>query len=206
MCIRDSQETAFINLIDIWGNKVPDNFWSTGTKQIVHKTIPLYINSPKESIIFIDEPENSLYPDIQTKIVDHYTRLGENCQFFFATHSPLVASCFEPWEVVELKFDEEGKIYRDKYFSGENHVDNYFIDPRYLRWDSILTKVFDLTVEGNVEHRAKKLMEFSMVKNKIKQLKEKGELKDPTPETKKLIKDYKRLGELIDWQAENSTN
>ncbi|MFK8005466.1 MAG: AAA family ATPase [Saprospiraceae bacterium] len=200
--LENLEESNFINLIDSNNNIVPDQAWSTGTKQILHKTLPIYINSPKKSIIFIDEPENSLYPDIQTKIIEHYTRLGEDCQFFFATHSPLIASNFEPWEIVELKFNEKGKIYRDKYYSGEDHVDNYFIDPRYLRWDSILTEVFDLEVEGNVEWRSKKLLEFSVLKGKLKKIKEKGELKNPSPEVKELIKKYKKAGELLAWKGD----
>ncbi len=195
------EETKYINLIDKDNNIVPNKVWSTGTKQIIYRTIPLYITKPEESIVFIDEPENSLYPDIQTKIVDHYTRLGKDCQFFFATHSPLIASSFEPWEVVELKFNDKGKVYRDKYYAGENHIDNYFIDPRYLRWDSILTKVFDLEVEGNVEFRSKKLTEFSILKNKLQKLKDNNQLKDPTPETKNLIEEYKKIGKLLDWKS-----
>jgi len=47
-----------------------------------------------------------------------------------------------------LKFNNEGTVYQEKYYKGERHVDNYFIDPRYLRWDVILMRVFDLAVEG----------------------------------------------------------
>jgi predicted ATPase len=203
--LENLEESNFINLIDSNNNIVPDQAWSTGTKQILHKTLPIYLNSPIKSIIFIDEPENSLYPDIQTKIVEHYTRLGEDCQFFFATHSPIIASSFEPWEIVELKFDDNGKIYRDLYYKGEDHVDNYFLDPRYLRWDSILTEVFDLEVNGNVEFRSQKILEFSILKNKLQKIKNEDGLKNPSEETKKLIEQFKKVSQLIDWRAENNS-
>jgi len=90
---------------------------STGTKQVILTAIPLYSLKPQNSIIIFDEPERSLYPDIQKDIIPFYTSFGldkngneTNCQFFFATHSPIVASCFEPWEVIELKYKETCKL------------------------------------------------------------------------------------------------
>ncbi|KIM02965.1 MAG: hypothetical protein KU28_11715, partial [Sulfurovum sp. PC08-66] len=41
---------------------------STGTKNLIATFIPLKIHNPKDSIILIDEPENSFYPDIQRKL------------------------------------------------------------------------------------------------------------------------------------------
>ena len=97
------------------------------------------------TVILIDEPERYLYPDIQNEIIDYYTNLAPKTQFFFATHSPIIASSFEPWEIIELKFDyKKGIVFQEKYYEGERHIDNYFINPQYLRWDSILTKVFDI--------------------------------------------------------------
>ena len=57
-----------------------------------------------------DEVENSLFPDIQRIIIDHYTKLAPNNQFFYATHSPIIASSFEPCERFILYFDNEGNV------------------------------------------------------------------------------------------------
>jgi predicted ATPase len=73
---------------------------------------PLFQLDTTDTIILVDEPERSLYPDIQTEIIDYYTELAPNAQFFFATHSPLIASTFEPWEIVELKFNEQGTPFK----------------------------------------------------------------------------------------------
>jgi AAA15 family ATPase/GTPase len=134
-----------------------------------------------KTIILIDEPEHSLYPDIQQEIIGYYTQLAPKAQFFFATHSPIIASSFEPWEIVELKFDyEKGIVYHEKYFEGERHMDNYFINPQYLMWDSILTKVFDLKERGN----------------------EKRIEKEPSKAKKtEIYKKYKKLSELLDWET-----
>jgi hypothetical protein len=136
----------------------------------------------------IDEPENSFYPDIQKELVDLYMQVGNNNQLIVATHSPIIASCFEPWEVVELKFDDNNQIYREKYYEGENHIDNYTIDPRVLTWTGILTDVFDLKEDSNFTFREKMLMEYATLKATIKALNNKDEKEQMFIKLQKLSK------------------
>jgi predicted ATPase len=179
---------------------IPLQNWSSGIKNIISRTIPLYTHKFENAIICIDEPETSLYPDIQRKIIDIYTELAPNNQFFFATHSPIIASSFEPWEIVELKFDKDGYVYRDQYWEGENHVDNYKYDPRYLRWDAILQNIFDLENDGSDE-RKEMLQDFANLDNKLKERKKKGEkLSKEDPEVKELMEMGKKLG----WDTKQS--
>ncbi len=189
-----AEDLQFIKMETIDGKEVPYNIWSTGTKQVVLTAIPIYKLNTEHAIILIDEPERSLYPDVQKEIVDYYTSLAPNAQFFFATHSPVIASSFEPWEIVELKFDyDKGLVFQEKYYDGERHVDNYFINPQYLRWDSILTKIFDIKERGN-EKRIEKLMELSSIGKQIE--------KEKNPEKKtEIYKEYKKLAELLDWEV-----
>lgn len=83
---------------------------STGTKQTLLTAIVLYLLETKNKTILFDEPENSLFPDIQRTLINYYTELAPEAQFFFATHSPLIASQFEPCERFILSFDEKGNI------------------------------------------------------------------------------------------------
>ena len=159
---------------------------STGTKNLISTFIPLKIYSPKDSIILIDEPENSFYPDIQKELIELYTQVGTNNQLIVATHSPIVASSFEPWEVVELKFDENNQIYRELYYKDENHIDNYFLDPRMLTWTSILTNIFDMKENSNFSFREEKLMEYGALKATIKNTTDKEEKKQKFQELQKL--------------------
>lgn len=189
------------------GITIPYESLSTGTKQIIFTAFPIYQLLEDDSIVLMDEPETSLYPDIQREIIPYYTSFDKNktSQFFFATHSPIIASAFEPWEIVELKFDEKGKVYRDKYYEGENHVDNYKIDPRYLRWDDILTKVFDLEDDSNAEFRTKKLTEYAALKDKIKAWREEGKLENPTKDIKDKVAEFERMYDLLtgNWAVTN---
>lgn len=70
----------------------------------------MYELNTKNSIILIDEPERSLYPDIQMDLMDHYQNLAPDAQFIVATHSPFIAASFEADERFILYFDEEGKV------------------------------------------------------------------------------------------------
>ena len=161
---------------------------STGTKNLLSTFIPLKSYNPKDSIILIDEPENSFYPDIQRELTDLYMNVGENNQLIMATHSPLIASSFEPWEVVELKFDKNNQIYREKYYEGENHIDNYTLDPRMLTWTGILTDIFDLKEDSNFTEREKKLMEYATLKAEIKAMDNIDEKEEAFKELKKISK------------------
>jgi ABC-type lipoprotein export system ATPase subunit len=198
------EDIGTIKIETLQGQEVPFYSWSTGTKQLITRVLPLYAMRPKNYLLLFDEPEQSLYPDIQTEIIDVLTnpKLSTDCQFFFATHSPLIASCFEPWEIVELKFNPGGSVYRELYYDVEkgNHVDNYTIDPRYLRWDSILTRLFDLDKDSN-EARTRKLMELATLRSKL----QKANGKLPSEEKQKLQAQFEKLAELLDWEydAEN---
>lgn len=83
---------------------------STGTKQLLLTALPLFKLDTKDSIILIDEPERSLYPDMQMDLMEYYQTLAPEAQFIVATHSPFIAASFEPDERFILYFDEEGKV------------------------------------------------------------------------------------------------
>lgn len=195
--IKTKDDIGFIKVEDYKKNEIPNGLWSTGTKQVILSALPLYLLKPKQTIILFDEPERSLYPDLQRTIVDYYTSLADDCQFFYATHSPIIASSFDPWEIVELKFNEEGKIYREVYYEGENHIDNYKWNPKLMRWDDILQRVFDLQDDGSPLRR-EKLNELATYNVKYRKLDKKGEL--DKPEAKEIIKNIEKLSkELSSW-------
>ena len=196
---KSADDLKFIKIHQKNGDEIPNNYWSTGTKQLILTATPLLKLNTDKSIILIDEPERSFYPDIQQEIINFYTELAPKAQFFIATHSPIIASSFEPWEIVEFKFDNNGELFQDLYYKGERHVDNYFIQPQYLRWDSILSKIFDLEHDGN-SARKEKLLELSEIGLKLNKLKEQ---KTSNPdEVKKMWNEYKELAELLDWKIE----
>ena len=194
---KTKDDIGFIKIEDYNENEIPHGLWSTGTKQVILSALPLYLLKPKHTVILFDEPERSLYPDLQRTIVDYYSSLATDCQFFYSTHSPIIASSFEPWEIVELKFNETGKIYREVYFEGENYVDNYKWNPKFMRWDDILQRVFDMENDGSPA-RKEKLDELATLNVKYKKLAKKGE--ENSPNALEIIKKIEKLSkELSKW-------
>ncbi|RYU97089.1 AAA family ATPase [Emticicia agri] len=194
---KTKEDIGFIKIEDFTNNEIPHGLWSTGTKQVVLSALPLYLLKPKHTVILFDEPERSLYPDLQRTIIDYYSTLTEDCQFFYSTHSPIIASSFEPWEIVELKFNSDGKVYRELYYEGENHVDNYKWNPKYMRWDDILQRIFDLEDDGSPERKTK-LNELATLNVKYNKLKKQG--KEQEPETLEIIEAISKLSkELSKW-------
>jgi predicted ATP-binding protein involved in virulence len=94
---------------------------STGEKQIVFRGAFLLKNLKQlsGSIIMVDEPELSMHPKWQEKILDFYKKLFTNdvgeqfAQLFFASHSPGVISNAlqdDDTKVIVLRTDDKGNI------------------------------------------------------------------------------------------------
>ena len=89
---------------------IPIQDTSTGTKSLLLTFLPLFKLDTKDTIVLMDEPERSLYPDMQMDLIEHYQNLAPDAQFIVATHSPFIAASFEPEERFILYFDDEGKV------------------------------------------------------------------------------------------------
>jgi GTPase SAR1 family protein len=89
---------------------IPISNLSTGTKGLLLSMFPLFEIDTTDAIILVDEPERSLFPDMQIDLIGHYQKMAPNAQFIVATHSPFIAAAFEPEERFLLYFDEKGKV------------------------------------------------------------------------------------------------
>jgi len=79
-------------IMPIFENSADEEFnindLSSGEKQLFLRTLSIKMLEPKNSIILIDEPELSLHPKWQQRIIEVYKKIGENNQIIIATHSP----------------------------------------------------------------------------------------------------------------------
>ncbi|MBN1067555.1 hypothetical protein DVW02_06055 [Clostridium botulinum] len=76
---------------------------SAGEKQIFFRGGSLLQMDLNDSIILIDEPELSLHPEWQQKILEFYKGIGKNNQIIIATHSPHIVSSCKKEEVIVLE-------------------------------------------------------------------------------------------------------
>jgi predicted ATP-binding protein involved in virulence len=100
------------------GKEFDINGLSSGEKQLFVRALTLKMINANNSIILIDEPEISLHPKWQQKILKVYETIGENNQIIIATHSPHIVSSAKPESVFLLNKDNGiPKIYNYEQLS-----------------------------------------------------------------------------------------
>ena len=92
------------------GEEFDINDLSSGEKQLFLRTLSIKMLEPKNSIILIDEPELSLHPKWQQRIIEVYKKIGENNQIIIATHSPHILGSVSNENIFILYRDKNGKI------------------------------------------------------------------------------------------------
>lgn len=117
------------------GKDVSIDQLSSGEKQIIYRGCFLLRNvkSLKKSFVFIDEPEISMHPSWQMKIMDYYKQIftdehgKQNSQLFVVTHSPFIIHNPNRRndKVIVLKRDENGVIQvndKKEYYTWDSPV------------------------------------------------------------------------------------
>jgi len=92
------------------GEEFNINDLSSGEKQLFLRTLSIKMLEPNNSIILIDEPELSLHPKWQQRIIEVYKKIGENNQIIVATHSPHILGSVSNENIFILYRNINGKI------------------------------------------------------------------------------------------------
>jgi len=105
---------------------------STGEKTLISKVLYMYVADIKDKVMLIDEPELSLHPSWQNKVLKIYENFAKqnNCQIIIATHSPHIIGSAKP-ESIRLLKKEDNTI---------KVVDN-FSRSYGLEFDKVLTDI-----------------------------------------------------------------
>jgi len=84
---------------------------SSGEKTLISEILFLYLSDIKNMVILIDEPESSLHPTWQEKVLKLYENyaLKNNCQIILATHSPLILGSAKN-EYIRILYFKDNKI------------------------------------------------------------------------------------------------
>ncbi|MEZ7717477.1 AAA family ATPase [Leptotrichia wadei] len=158
------------------GDEFDINELSSGEKQLFLRTLAIKMLNPENSIILIDEPELSLHPKWQQRIVDVYRKIGKNNQIIIATHSPHILGSVRKENIMLLDKDDEGKIV---VRTGDELYDSYG-QPT----DRVLKDIMGLETTRNPKV--------------FKLLEEAGELVDKNEyESEEFKTKYKKLREIL---------
>ncbi len=120
----ESEELIFES---VNGQKIKFEDLSNGEQTLYFRAIYLSKLNPQNSIIMIDEPEDSLHPTWQQKVLKLYQNIGENNQLIVATHSPHIIGSSNAEEVFLLEIDEnQVEAVHPKYTKG--HSIDYILE------------------------------------------------------------------------------
>ena len=70
------------------GELLPIDALSSGEREVFTTVFDLMLHEPSDSIVFFDEPEMHLHPELSFRLLRALENIGERNQFIFCTHSP----------------------------------------------------------------------------------------------------------------------
>jgi len=74
------------------GQERPISTLSSGEKEVLNIAFDFILRKPSDCIIFFDEPELHLHPELLSRLISTLRSVGKNNQFILISHSPEVIS------------------------------------------------------------------------------------------------------------------
>ena len=146
-----------------YGKKFSIDNLSSGEKQLFIRALALKFLNANDCVILIDEPELSLHPEWQRKIVHVYENIGKNNQVIIATHSPHVVGGVHSESLrILVKGDKGVKALHSEdvedrvYGKRVDDILQLVMNVNSLRNDEIskkLKRAFDLVSENNYRNK-----------------------------------------------------
>jgi predicted ATPase len=68
------------------------NTLSSGEREVLNITFDFILRKPSDCVVFFDEPELHLHPELLSRLINTLKDVGKNNQFIFISHSPDVIS------------------------------------------------------------------------------------------------------------------
>jgi len=79
-------------LYSLNGNSLDINTLSSGEREVLNITFDFILRQPSHCIVFIDEPELHLHPELSQKLISTLKTVGKKNQFILCTQSPDIIS------------------------------------------------------------------------------------------------------------------
>lgn len=156
------------------------NLLSAGVRNFIFRLghiYTLYFNRHIErGFLFLDEPEQSLYPDLLYDIIERYLAIIHNTQLFVATHSEIIAAQFKPSERIRLQFEDDGSVTWRRGISPEGDdpndllVNDFSVRSLYgkaglAQWQRFLQLRREITATTDPETKTRLMDEYLKIGN-----------------------------------------
>ncbi len=151
-------KTVKIGFINDWNHTFFAEELASGEELLLQTIFLLHFYDAKNSIILVDEPEESLHPNWQTKIVNLYRNYAKanDCLVVMATHSPFILSAVKSEQIRLLKRTPEGikieKIEEEINGWTIERILQYFMETDHVRdpkTDKEIAELFEMMKSGN---------------------------------------------------------
>jgi predicted ATPase len=86
---------------------------SSGEREVLNIAFDFLLRQPSDCVIFFDEPELHLHPELTNKLLNTLKNIGENNQFIFCTHSA---------ELISSNLDNSVVFIQPSVGTGENQA------------------------------------------------------------------------------------
>jgi predicted ATPase len=91
------------------GQSFPVSSLSSGEREVVNIVFDFLLRSPSDCIVFFDEPELHLHPELSYKLIQTLKGIGHRNQFVLCTHSPdIITASLDNSVVFVAPFKAEG--------------------------------------------------------------------------------------------------
>lgn len=90
------------------GTEYNINALSSGEREVLNITFDFILRSPSDCVVFFDEPELHLHPELSYKLISTLKSVGSNNQFVLCSHSPDIISSSLDDSVIFLTPKKEG--------------------------------------------------------------------------------------------------
>lgn len=91
------------------GQSFPITSLSSGEREVVNIAFDFLLRAPSDCIVFFDEPELHLHPELSYKLIQTLKSIGQRNQFILCTHSPdIITASLDNSVIFIAPFKAEG--------------------------------------------------------------------------------------------------
>jgi len=91
------------------GKSLPIDSLSSGEQEVFTTVFDLLLHEPSDCVIFFDEPDMHLHPELSFRLLRTLKNIGERNQFIFCTHSPDIITESLDHSVIFIKPRDDDK-------------------------------------------------------------------------------------------------